>query len=293
MTSVPSIQESEQYKFYNYCVCFIDLLGQQEALRGHSILQAHTQEDFINLAKPIISPIIALQNRTTQMVQSYVKTRTNSPLRADLPQELQPEWDELLKTHLSTQYWSDGLVAFVSLGDENVKCPMNGVFGAFAMAGSEMLLSLSSRTPIRGGIEIAWGIELKPGELYGAAIARAYELESKFAQYPRIVIGAQTVDYLTAHLSTTEQDNISKYNRNLAQICLDMIIKDVDGLYILHYLGDSFRANITQENHRDLHDEARIFVEGQYNIFRTAANSKLAFRYRQLLDYFDHFAPRT
>ena len=284
--------EEIKYEFYNYCVCFIDLLGQQDALRGHGALHEFpTKDAFITAARPVISPIVNLQKRTSDMVQAYVKPRPDSPLRAALPPELQAEWDEMQKTRLSTQYWSDGLVVFVSLGSGSGKCPMNGVFGAFAMAGSEMQISLGSHTPIRGGIDVAWGIELKPGELYGAAIARAYELESKFAQYPRIVVGAETIKYLQVQLASTEQDNLSVYNRALAKICLDMVIKDVDGLHILHYLGATFRENVSKNIHQDLYVGAKRFVEKQYTYFKNKADSKLAFRYSQLLHYFESFAP--
>ncbi|MCX7195855.1 MAG: hypothetical protein NTV37_08255, partial [Proteobacteria bacterium] len=275
-------------------VCFIDLLGQQEALRGHGALHDFpTKDAFFKAVQPVISPIVNLQRRTRDMVQAYVKPKLDSPRRAALPPELQAEWDEMQETRLSTQYWSDGLIAFVSLGAESVKCPMNGVFGAFGMAGSEMLCGLYSHAPIRGGIEVAWGIELKPGELYGAAIARAYELESKFAQYPRMVVGLETIKYLQTELASTEQDILSVYNRGLAKICLDMVIKDVDGLYILHYLGTTFRENVSTNIHDDLYVKAKSFVEKQYIHFKNKADSKLAFRYRQLLHYFESYAPSS
>jgi hypothetical protein len=70
-----------------------------------------------------------------------------------------------------------------------------------------------------------------------------------------------------------------------------MIIKDVDGLPILHYLGETFRQHVSQKIHDDLYIEAREFVEKQYAHFRNEPDSKLAFRYRQLLDYFVTFSP--
>lgn len=291
MTTVP-FPIPENYNFYNYCVCFVDILGQQEALRGHGAIHDFpTRDDFVKAAKTVIAPIVTLQKRTSEMVQLIVEAQPNSTYRATLSPALQAEWDEIQKTHLTTQYWSDGLVAFVCLTPEKVKCPINGVFATFGMAGNEMLIGLGSRAPIRGGIDIAWGIELKPGELYGAAIARAYELESKQAQYPRIVVGSETIKYLKAQFASTEQDNLSAYNRGIAKICLDMIITDVDGLPILHYLGDTFREHVFQNAPKELYVEARKFVEEQYTHFKNKPDSKLAFRYRQLLDYFEVFLP--
>jgi hypothetical protein len=290
--AAPPFSAPDSLNFDNYCVCFIDLLGQQKALQGHgAIYKFPTREDFVKAAKGIIAPIVALQKRTTDLVQAIVDAQTSSAYRASLAPGLQAEWDELQNTHLTTQYWSDGLVAFVSLRGEGVACPINGVFAAFGMAGTEMLIGLSSRAPIRGGIDVAWGVELRPGELYGAAIARAYELESKHAQYPRIVVGDEAIKYLHSQLSSTEQDNRSVYNRGLAKICLDMILTDVDGLPILHYLGDAFRLYVSQKILDDVYVDAKKFIEEQYAHFRNEPDSKLAFRYRQLLDYFVAFPP--
>lgn len=282
----------EDYKFYNYCVCFIDLLGQQEALRGHGAIHDFaTRDDFVKAAKTVIAPIVTLQKRTKEMVQRIVEGQPSSTYRATLTPALRAEWDELQKTQLSTQYWSDGLVSFVTLAPESVRCPINGVFASFGMAGNELLMGLGGGAPIRGGIDVAWGVELEPGELYGAAIARAYELESKEAQYPRIVVGREIIKYLNAQLASTEQDNLSAYNRGIAKICLDMTIVDVDGLPILHYLGDTFQQHVFGSIYKELYVEAKKYVEEQYAHFRDKPDSKLAFRYRRLLDYFEAFSP--
>jgi len=295
MNAAESRSESDIFGFFNYCACFIDLLGQRDALRGQSLLHLISRDGdrakFVEAVKPIIGPILALQKRTNQMVQTIVQPRPESPKRADLPPELHAEWDAMQQTRITNQFWSDGLVAFVSLGDREVKCPMNGIFGLFGVVGSECLIGLGSGAPIRGAIDVAWGVQLRPGELYGAVIARAYELESQYAQYPRIVVSSETVGYLQAQCATTDQDNLSQYNRALAQICMTMLLRDIDGLTILHYLGDSFRDNVSRDQHIPMYNDAKQFVLDQYTLHRKAANSKLAFRYHQLLHYFENHAP--
>ncbi len=154
-------------------------------------------------------------------------------------------------------------------------------------------MGLATRRPIRGAIDVAWGVEIRPGELYGAAVARAYELESIYAQYPRIVVSPRVVAFLQAHKNNQEQDVYSANNRGLAELCLGMLAQDVDGIWILHYLGDQFRHAVTHRHHNELYSKARQFVEEQLQLHQRAANSKLAFRYSHLLLYFDAHRPDT
>jgi hypothetical protein len=193
----------------------------------------------------------------------------------------------MLLTKVKTQRWSDGLVSFASLADTDVKCHVNSIYELFGHAGSLCLIGLCNRRPLRGAIEIAWGVELHPGELYGAAIARAYELESECAQYPRIVVGEEVVKFLRAHSQNSAQDPYSVGDRDMANLCLRMVHKDSDGHNILHYLGEGFRFAITNANHGHLYSKARKFVNDSLVEFREKQNNKLALRYEQLLSYFD------
>jgi len=192
----------------------------------------------------------------------------------------------MLRGRVTTQRWSDGLVSFVSLGDPDIKCPLNGVFNIFATAGSLCFMGLASGNPIRGAIDVAWGVELQPGELYGAAVARAYEIESVYAQYPRIVVGPRAIGFLEAHKNNKENDVYSGNNRALAELCLSMLAQDVDGLWILHYLGEEFRQAVTYRHHDEFYSRAWKYVEEQLRMHQKSGSSKLAFRYSHLQDYF-------
>jgi hypothetical protein len=66
-----------------------------------------------------------------------------------------------------------------------------------------------------------------------------------------------------------------------------MLAQDVDGLWILHYLGDQIRAAITYSVHDDLYAKARKYIDAQWQMHQKSGNSKLAFRYSHLALYFD------
>lgn len=276
---------------YNYCISFLDLLGQRDALRGEGWLpRFQADEDrkqFLQRLKNSIGAIIGLQEQAEIMMREVLDPRPDSPLRNTLHQDLHPIWDDMQKSRIKTQRWSDGLVSFTCLGDTEIQCQMNGLFGIFGLAGSVCFIGLATGRPVRGGIDAAWAVELHPGELYGAAVARAYELESEIASYPRIVVGSRVVELLETYRTNPDLNLFSQYDREMASLCLSMLLRDDDGSWILHYLGEGFQAAITQGKHRDLYLKARDFIVQQLQQHQTSGNTKLAFRYSHLLRYFN------
>lgn len=267
----------------------IDLLGQQEEYEKEDLLP-RDKGKFIEKLRKTIWAIDNLQQRAGIMVEGATQ-RIPSLLNNKINAEQKQLYDEMCRTELKQQRWSDGLVLYTSLLQDDIKCPMNGIFHILASAGSLCFLGLATRQPLRGGIDVAWGVELHENELYGAIVARAYKLESKVAQYPRIVVGEYMVDYLKTISETTEQDIFSQNNRDLSKICLEMLHEDIDGRYILHYLGDGFRRYVSQDQHQSLYDDASVFVFEEYSKHRRARNTKLAFRYANLIKYFEVHQP--
>lgn len=289
--SIDSENSETKWLAGNYCVSFIDLLGQRDALRGQGLLPSFETEEERNKLNVIIrnsvGAIIKLQEQAEEMMSEFLNPNLNSPLRAALPPDQHAAWDELQLTRIKTQRWSDGLMSFMCLGDTDIKCLMNGVLGILGLAGTLCLLGLATRRPVRGAIEVAWGVELHPGELYGAAVARAYELESGVAQYPRIIVGPEAVKLLRTHAANPGQDVYSQNDRELAKLCLGMLVQDADGHCILHYLGDGFQQAISHDSHAKLYIAARKFVYEQLLEHQASRNTKLSFRYSHLLQYFD------
>jgi hypothetical protein len=286
--------ELENLVALNYCVSFIDLLGQREAARGQSLLPSTASVDeansFHETFRSNIGGILQLQKDVDELAKGLCPD-PNSPLRESLDEGQKAIWDEIQNKSVKTQYWSDGFVRFACLGDTGIKCRMNGVNEIFITAGYFCLLGLARRRPVRGAIDIAWGVEIRPGELYGPAVIRAYELESEVAQYPRIVVGQAVIPFLEAHKMNSGNDPIVRASQVWAQRCLDMLAQDDDGNWIIHYLGDAFQTAVTNNHHGFLYGKARDFVVQQVLEHKKVWNSKLAFRYSQLLAYFDAHPP--
>ena len=109
------------------------------------------------------------------------------------------------------------------------------------------------------------------------------------AQYPRIIVGHRVVEFLEEVRSVQSDDPLSRLNRSLAERCLELLLLDVDGHWIVHYLGSAFRFGATYENHQHYFKRALDFVVAEMEKHRKAKNSKLAFRYSQLLAYFEAY----
>lgn len=273
---------------YNYCTGFIDLLGQREEYKNEGLLPQFASEEerkeFLQKIRRGIGAIFDLQQTAENMLK--VALSPTSRLKKTLPPELHDSYDQMQKTRVKRQRWSDGMVFFVSLGETDIKCPMNGVFYLFGLAASLCFFGLAKRRPLRGAIDIAWGVELHEGELYGAAVAKAYELESSVAQYPRIVVSDRTMGYLEANRRNIDADFFSQTNSELAKICLSMLMQDVDGYWFIHYLGAEFQSYISQNQHEYIYNKAIKFIEDQSETHRKNGEGKLAFRYSHLLSYF-------
>lgn len=293
-TKKRKIELSDQLVFAHYSVCFIDLLGQQEAMKGQQLLPPDQNSPefvaFSRSARESIGRIIKLQKDADNFVRAAGEDRTRLDLSGLTPRQRQ---DFLIAkgSKIKQQRWSDGLVLFARHADHDVKCPMNSAFALLGTAGCLCLLGLARKAPLRGGIDFAWGAELHENELYGPVVARAYELESTVAQYPRIVVGKEFVQYLQFHSANPDKTAFTEIDRAMANQCLSLLTEDADGNYIIHYLGDGFIDAITHTHHAAMYAKAHAFVAAEWERLRKIGNSKLSLRYSHLYSYFEAHRP--
>jgi hypothetical protein len=280
--------EKDAWAVHNYCVTFIDILGQRSAYANEGLLPRFASEEekqaFWGKVKQTIGSIRDLQESADAMIKELLSPQSST--REMLPEDLRSTYAQMQLAKVTRQRWSDGLVFYTSLADTEMKCPMNNLLNMFATAGCLCFLGLSKCRPLRGAIDIAWAVELHEGELYGAALAKAYEYESLIAQYPRIVVSERTIGYLEAFRRNPDTNVFIQYNRALAGLCLSMLEQDADGYFFLHYLGDEFRAAVSKELHPYLYDRALKFIQAEGDRIRQDREVKLALRYNHLHSYF-------
>jgi len=272
-------------KINNYAAVFIDILGQREELKGCGLLPDN-QDEVISIVKRTVRVIERLH---TQFEQFYnaLTSKTNG---LHIPEDQRQEFINLQAINLQFQRFSDGIVVYISIAKDAEHSPINGLYGLYgliAASGSLCLLGLAQKTPIRAGLDIAWGVELNESELYGCIVSRAYELESKIAKGPRVVLGEEVIRYIDANYKFPGEGVNERYGREMAGICKQMIIKDEDGQYIVDYLGIGFKKYIANNIDNSIYKDALSYVDEQLDYWSNRNDNKLKIRYSMLRKYFD------
>jgi hypothetical protein len=103
------------------------------------------------------------------------------------------------------------------------------------------------------------------------------------AQYPRIVIGSELLNYLKESVQAPGQSRESALGRVFAEKCLELIYIDTDGAPTLDYAGKSVRE--LHPDWKEVIHEAVKYVRMEWERFKKEGNHKLASRYYSLLSY--------
>lgn len=92
---------------------------------------------------------------------------------------------------------------------------------------------------------------------------------------------------MNCFIQNPDADIFSEFNRGVAKKCLDMIITDFDGNYIIDYLGQSFKEKFKDKYER-LFELALQYINEQLEYWHKKKNTKLLMRYNHLLSYFEN-----
>jgi hypothetical protein len=278
-----------------YIVAFIDLLGQQEHLRALVDLpdkQDPSQMEFFrSTLKQTYGVVDGMRKSFEKFFNSFSRRPINQPRMNQLTAEQKKQYRELTSYPIQFQRFSDSMVIFLPLRTDTYKLPTAGIFGILGAAATSFICQLATGHPIRGGIDVGVAMEMTKGEIYGAALSRAYSLESKVAMYPRIVLGKELVDYLQLTHMKEPTDIYSAAGKEMAKSCLDLLAVDDDGHAFLDYLGQGFKKHIAYDLDAKVITMAYEQVLKQSERCQREKNSMLAFRYTLLRNYFEARLP--
>jgi hypothetical protein len=144
---------------------------------------------------------------------------------------------------------------------------------------------------IRGGIEVGLAMDIDKDEVYGPALAWAYSLESRVANYPRIVVGESLTRYLQDIASLSPSTKEVMLNSSLAVKALNILKVDDDGNTFLDYLAEDVRNVMILPEQTHVVQKAYDFVIQESNRHKEEKNTKLGFRYSLLRNYFESRLP--
>ena len=277
-----------------YFVAFVDLLGQREKLSQFAgVPRSNTDKDAFFRAMSETGGVVRnVRNSVAEWLAS--NKHVSEDALASLPPERREEFTSVRTLEAFQTGFSDSFtVAFplqVDGVDERlsraraVVDAWNALLGLSALS----LLSLAQGIPWRAGVDVGIGMEVFPNEVYGPALLNAYTLESRMAEYPRILVGRGLVDYLNfmEHLAPAEP--LDAYAARMATRSKEFISTSDDGWPMLHMLSPAVlkaSANLVAAKRT-----AHQWVREQCGQFWSQNDEKLFRRYTRLLRYFDAFA---
>jgi len=271
---------SETFDLCDYAVAFIDLLGQKSAMPSRHL------HDLTNEAVQEIKGSVGRIIGTQQLFKNFYEGHIGgTSLFASLPKEMQDSLPDLAPGELKWQPFSDGMMVYIPLGKDMTPSPANSLFSLLCACGMLCLTGLAASSPLRIGIDVAWAIEYRPGELYGSALAHAYELESNIAEWPRVVVGKGLLDYLSWYVDSDDGSLTARYRSAMATTCLTFLARDEKQQEFLDYAGPEF-AHITKGPQSNaIHQSALSFATSEFSHWKSLGNSKLASRYEMLISY--------
>jgi len=208
--------------------------------------------------------------------------------------------------------FSDTVLAYVNLREDSTL--VQGVFAILSTCASVFLALLAAGIPTRGAVDVGLAYklsDLRPqgdrgsgadsvdvgyacsgsdDEIYGPVLVSVHLLESRVAQWPRVVLGDGLARYLRSLAEPAGDVQPDARVVKALGVYLDLIEQDVDGWPILDYLGrwqqGAYLRHRDPQNPPHGERDAYRFIKKQAERFRDEKNEKLAVRYNLTLQYF-------
>lgn len=159
-------------KYYShYIALFVDVLGQKDK--------------FELCPDPFEKDCLSLQS--TKNI--FIETNRAVAFVSDMVQKTFEQFATDDSEKIGSSYFSDCMVFYSPLYDKNEKINTYCLYQMLSFMAVAQTRFLAEGITYRGGFEIGIGADNAPGGLYGPISYSVYDLESRIANYPRIVVG--------------------------------------------------------------------------------------------------------
>ena len=289
----PRPERDRQFPIGHHVVCIVDILGQTEKLRNwaESPPYGSPQAEFIDALRKTSGTVLALCDIFNNYLSQFSDTSRSEDLMACLTVEQRKTLERIQDNRLCTQQFGDTFLFYASLANNYGDITMVPMYGMLAACGMVMTLGLASHVPLRGAISVGLGMEIDDGKFYGPALADVHHIESKVAEYPRIVVSDQAIEFAKADFRFSANPpieqirEIEQLNQQTGKLCRALMHKDTDGQMIVNFMGEPMRELALSTRETFPVKEAYQFVQAERNRFVAAGDKKHADRYRRLLGY--------
>lgn len=277
---------SNKLIFQNYIVAFLDLVGQREALRR--LLRVPTSPDdeheFVERLQESLGKVLELRR---DFASFFSDSRQRHLDLTAYPADIREAVQAAIQTQFTVSGLSDSIVITAPLDGDAEHCK--------AVSGVAMIILsvcyLATKTfaigmVFRGGLDVGMGTNIESNEVYGPALARAYQLESEMAEYPRFVVGDKLLEFIEMVKNQEPKTKFGRLAQKKAASCRRMIVQDTDGRQVLDFLGTEVRTTLGERFPKEDVVKGRDFVESEHKRFQDSGMEKLASRYFRLLQYY-------
>ena len=177
-----------------------------------------------------------------------------------------------------------------------ISAPPDERFLVFLYVGSIANYYLKSGVALRGGIAV--GSTYHKGNIvFGRGFISAYDLESKVAVYPRIVID----DSIVHQMNREDREFLASERNSLADKFYQSVDKqlrrDLDGCYFLDFIKPPFATISSPKREgipkaRELHyKEIKKAIERRLKLSKASGNQSIIAKDRWLVRYFNEALP--
>jgi len=233
---------NDELQFGFWFVAFFDLLGIREKYLETDYFPTN-DEEVRTLRTKLKNSVGVVQGlrRLLDRFEAGMKDPSHDERLHGLPAGTRALVKELRQTRAIRLNFSDAIMLQCPLAADGGNFPLRGIYDALQKCGAMMMVSLAAGHPIRGGLDVGTGI-LDGGELFGAAPAKAYLLESKCAGYPRLVVGDTLIARLVDAQRSATGGVRGNVERQIAERLLSLLRRDdFDQRWIVDYAGPAFR----------------------------------------------------
>ncbi len=275
--------------FGYHVVCLIDVLGQKQKLARWASLPDGGQitPDFIDALKQTAGIVLSFRSQFIDYFKRLSQCTMPEKL-VELPKAQQERYQRLKNCEVPVERFSDTFVFSSQIGSSHGDASVTPMYRILGTCCYAMLVSLAAKLPVRGAVTVGAGGMLEDGSFYGPALAEAHQLESEVAKYPRVVVSQTACEFLADGQAYSMDRETAEIMGKIAGICRSFIWQDVDGCWIVDFLGEGLRDLLGSNTGMTVAVKmAYDFVRAQAEQFRKSKNVKLALRYHLLQQYIE------
>lgn len=291
-----AMKKEAQVTYGLYMIACFDVLGQSSKLLEMARRSPESREEALDGLQQTAGVVLGVRDIFENSISIAAEP---SEFSASLPLDMREFLHAHTRPELIRWGFSDTYVVAYPVMHRNgqeASSAVVAVLQTMYTASMLWLATLSVGHPLRGGIEIGLAVDIEPGkEVYGSALLEAHRLESRLAEYPRIVVGKGCIDFLRAAAEDGRQltDTSYKAAASSAKSCLRMLREDNGQYAMLDSLGDEHLAIVKNvEGTREFFHNAQEQVRAQLDRASINKDSKLISRYERLLTYFNENASK-